>query len=73
MFKLIDWFTQNWKAITLILLFIFVFGLIKPLTDALRNFKEGFKQIFTPMGFLVFIVLIALVVFLVYFFKGSFV
>lgn len=70
MLKFIEWFTLNWKIITLILGFIFVFAMIKPVADLLRGVKDGIKELFTPAGFLAFLILLALAIFLFVFFKG---
>lgn len=72
MIKFLEWFVNNWKVITMILAFIFLFALIKPITDGLRNSKEGIKEIFTPLGFFVFLVLVILGIYLFSFFKGVF-
>lgn len=70
MLKFFEWFTLNWKIITLILGFIFVFAMIKPVADLLRGVKDGIKELFTPTGFLAFLILLALAIFLFVFFKG---
>lgn len=58
MVKVVEWISQNWKSLTLVLGFIFLFSLLKPIADMLRNAKEGVRELFTPLGFLVFLVLI---------------
>ena len=70
MLKFIEWFSQNWKAITLILTFIFVFAFIKPVANLLRGIKDGILELFTPAGFLAFLIVIALAIFLYVYFKG---
>lgn len=70
MLKIFEWFVANWKTITLIFAFIFLFALIKPITDGLRNSKEGIKEIFTPLGFLVFLVLVIVGIYIFSNFKG---
>lgn len=70
MLKFIDWFTQNWKAITMLLGFTFVFAMIIPVANLLRGVKDGVREIFTPAGFLAFIILLILAIFLFVFFKG---
>ena len=70
MLKFIDWFSQNWKVISLLLGFVFVFGMIKPAANLIRGVKDGVREIFTPAGFLAFIILLALAIFLFVFFKG---
>lgn len=72
MLKFIDWFAQNWKAITLILTFIFVFAFIKPVASLLRGIKDGILELFTPAGFLAFLVILSLAIFLWIYFKGVF-
>ena len=70
MFKVIEWITLNWKVITIFLGFIFLFSMIKPLADMLRGVKEGVREIFTPVGFLVLVVLILFGIWLFTQFKG---
>ena len=72
MLKFFEWFTQNWKAITLILGFTFVFAMIIPLANLLRGVKDGVRELFTPAGFLAFLILITLAIFLFTYFKGVF-
>lgn len=70
MFKVIEWITLNWKVVTIFLGFIFLFSMIKPLADMLRGVKEGVREIFTPVGFLVLVVLILFGIWLFTQFKG---
>ncbi|HTO17362.1 MAG TPA: hypothetical protein VLZ83_16475 [Edaphocola sp.] len=70
MLRVLDWFAENWKIVTLILGFLFIFGFVKPITDMLRGVKDGMKEIFTPLGFFVFITLIGFVIFLFFVYKG---
>lgn len=70
MFKVIEWVSLNWKFLTLVLGFLFLFSLIKPLAEFMRNAKEGIREIFTPIGFFVFVVLIIFGVWLFTQFKG---
>lgn len=70
MFKVIEWITLNWKVITIFLGFIFLFSMIKPLADMLRGVKEGVKEIFTPVGFLVLVILILFGIWLFTQFEG---
>ena len=72
MLKFIEWFVTNWKIITLVLMFIFVFAFIKPVANLLRGIKDGIKELFTPAGFLAFLIVIALAIFLFAYFKGVF-
>lgn len=72
MFKFIEWFAQNWQIITLILTFIFIFAFIKPVANLLRGIKDGIKELFTPAGFLAFLIVLALAMYLFFYFKGVF-
>ncbi len=66
MWQLLQWLMQNWKIITLILLVGFMISMVKPITNALRNLKESFKEMFTPLGAFVTLILIAFAIFLIY-------
>lgn len=70
MLKFIEWFVANWKTITLMLGFVFVFAMIKPAANLLRGVKDGVHELFTPAGFLAFLILLGLAIFLFVFFKG---
>lgn len=72
MLKVYEFFVDNWRFITLALLFIFLFSLIKPITNMLRNFKDGIREIFTPLGMFVFLCMIAFGIFLFFVYKGRF-
>lgn len=72
MFKYIEWFVENWKVITLILTFVFVFAFIKPVANLLRGIKDGILELFTPAGFLAFLIILSLAIFLWAYFKGVF-
>lgn len=66
MIKIFDWVLQNWKGVVFFLTIGFLFTMIKPITDWLRGIKESMREIFTPLGFLVFIVLIGFAIFIVF-------
>lgn len=70
MFKLIEWGIENWKVIGLVLTILVLLSLLVPITNGIRNAKQGLKEIFTPLGFLVFVGLILLAIFLYTQFKG---
>lgn len=72
MFKAIEFISEHWQKILLVLSILFIFPFVKIITDFLRNVKDGMKEIFTPLGFIVFLCLIAFVVFLVFVYKGTF-
>lgn len=71
MLKIFDWIVRNWKIITLILTLLFLLTMIKPITSWLRTIKESLREIFTPLGFIVFIILIAFGVWIVYLYKSG--
>ena len=50
--------------------FVFVFAMIKPAANLLRGVKDGVRELFTPAGFLAFLILLGLAIFLFVFFKG---
>lgn len=72
MLKVIDFITQYWQQLTLIMLFLFLFAFVKPIVDFLRSVKDGLKEIFNPLGFFVFLVLILFGIFIYFFFQGTF-
>jgi|LSQX01.3.fsa_nt_gb hypothetical protein len=70
MFKIIEFFTRNWKILTMMGIFIFMFAMIKPLANMFRGVKDGIREMTTPAGFFAFLILLALAIFLIFFFKG---
>lgn len=71
MFKLLEWLINNWKTIILILTIGTLIGFIKPISDFIRNIKLSLREIFTPVGFVVTLALIAFALFIVYMYKGG--
>lgn len=61
---------NNWQIILTILTLITILSLIVPITNAIKASKEGVKNIFTPLGFGVFIILVGVVLVLFFKFKG---
>lgn len=72
MFKLLDWIIQNWKSVMLIISVMMLLVFVVPLTRLIRGAKEGAKEVLTPLGFLVFLILLVFAIWLIYFFKGTF-
>lgn len=70
--KLLEWLLQNWKVIGTIALLIFLLSLIPNLTGAVRKAKEGGKELLTPLGFIIGVLLLLLVIFLLTQFKSIF-
>ncbi len=71
MFKVLDWAVQNWKPLVFLMTVGFLLGMIKPITNWLRNIKESLREIFTPLGFLVFLTLIGFAIFLIFAWKNG--
>jgi len=57
MFTIIDFLVDNWHQFALIGAAILIFFASGNITRTLRGAKDGLKEVFTPLGFLVFIVI----------------
>lgn len=69
MFTIIDWIIDNWHQFALIgaaVLILFASGNI---TRTLRGAKDGLKEVFTPLGFIV----TAIIVYIAYQAYNSFI
>lgn len=58
MFTIIDFLVDNWNQFALIGAAVLIFFASGNITRTLRGAKEGLKEVFTPLGFLVFLVLV---------------
>lgn len=64
MIQIVNYIIENWKIIGLIMLGLTVFALTGSIVKLLKSAKEGLKESFNPLGFLVFIALVILIYFL---------
>lgn len=71
MIKFWEWITRNWEVLALILLGVFMFSLIGPITKFARQAKDGVKESFTPLGAFITLCLIAFFIFLAVLFKSA--
>jgi len=57
MAKLVRWVIENWHLFALFFFVLFWLSLTGSITKGLRNAKDGFREIWNPLGFIVFLVL----------------
>ena len=57
MFTIIDWIRTNWEIIIHVGVLLFLLSISGTLTQTLRSAKQGLKEFFTPLGFIIFLVL----------------
>jgi len=61
MITIIDWIRENWYQFILIGVLLLIFFASGNITRTLRGAKEGLKEVFTPLGFIVFCVIVYIV------------
>lgn len=49
---------ENWELILGFLLLLFILGITGMFTKAIRRAKDGFKELFNPLGFFVLLILL---------------
>lgn len=60
MIKIWVWITENWRLFATIGLGMVFLTLVGNITNFLRTAKEGIKQVFTPLGMFVGVVIVLL-------------
>ena len=64
MIAIYKWLTENWIWLSAVLILMAVLTLTGTITNFLRAAKEGLKQLFTPLGIVVFCILVIVIVIL---------
>jgi hypothetical protein len=64
MIAIYKWLTENWIWLSAVLILMAVLTLTETITNFLRAAKEGLKQLFTPLGIVVFCILVIVIVIL---------
>jgi len=49
---------DNWELWAAFILFLFILGITGILTKSIRRAKDGFKELFTPLGVLTMLILL---------------
>lgn len=62
MIKIVDFIVENYERFGLIVLFLILLGMTGNITKLIRDAKEGLKQVFTPLGFVIMGGLIYLII-----------
>lgn len=65
MFTAYAWVVENWQLMIAMGVLIFILPMTGAITDTLRAAKKGFKELATPLGFIVFATL-AYIAYLIY-------
>lgn len=65
MANLVKWIIGNWHLFALAVFVLFWFSLTGSITNGLKRAKDGFKEIWNPLGFIVFMIL-GIIAFVIY-------
>lgn len=65
MLTVIDWLMANYKWILIVMTLLVVLSIVGSLTTTIRGAKKGLKEIFTPLGFVIFIIIAVILLLLV--------
>ena len=65
MFTAYTWIVENYQLVIAVMLLITALSLSGTITQTLRAAKKGFKESFTPLGFVVLLAII-FVIYLIY-------
>lgn len=65
MVTILTWIYENWQMFTALGILMIVLGLSGNLTRMARSAKEGLKEAFTPLGFVI-LLLIAYIAYRIY-------
>ncbi|MCD4826539.1 MAG: hypothetical protein K8Q99_02095 [Acholeplasmataceae bacterium] len=55
---LFNWIADNWQLVIIFFLLLFILGMTGIITKSIRRAKDGLKETFNPLGFLVFCIII---------------
>ncbi|MEM0174100.1 MAG: hypothetical protein QXI16_06320 [Sulfolobaceae archaeon] len=51
--SIFTWIIENWQLVLIFFLLLFILGMTGILTKSIRRAKDGFKEVFNPLGFIV--------------------
>ena len=57
MLTIYTWIVENWKVFAGIGVLIFLLSISGSITETLRAAKKGLKEVATPLGFFIFLIL----------------
>ena len=62
---IVDYIINNWERVGIIILAFIILGLTGNITKLIRGAKDGLKEFFTPLGFVVLCIIILLIAYLI--------
>lgn len=65
MVDIVDYIINNWERVGIIILAFIILGLTGNITKLIRGAKDGLKEFFTPLGFVVLCIIILLIAYLI--------
>lgn len=65
MVEIVEYIINNWQRVGTIILAFMILGLTGNITKLIRTAKDGLKEFFTPLGFVVMCIIIILIAYLI--------
>jgi len=53
--KIYSWITDNWQLVGATLILMTLLGMSGTITQSVRQAKNGLKEVFTPLGLIIFL------------------